>query len=143
MHMGGNVVVVVYVVVTTVVLVAGANENCPIVANGSRDSGCIIFDVASEPRLWPGGAEAMLHERACVRGDCLGRLERGDESESGCREAAWGVTWSAGAAVGEVVIASEPRAWSVAASSGTRERTLEPNRAYRETRDHTAHGSLV
>lgn len=51
MHMGGKVVVVVYVVVTTVVLVAGANENCPMVAYGSIGSAWAIFDAASEPRL--------------------------------------------------------------------------------------------
>ena len=38
-RIGARVVVVVYVVVTTVVLVAGANENWPIVACESRDFG--------------------------------------------------------------------------------------------------------
>jgi hypothetical protein len=60
-HKGGKVVVVVYVVVTTVVLVAGAKENCPIVAYGSIASVCTVFDTPSAP--WPEGVEAMLHNR--------------------------------------------------------------------------------
>jgi hypothetical protein len=49
MHKGGNVVVVVYVVVTTVVLVAGAKENCPIVAYGSTASVCTEGSRSSGP----------------------------------------------------------------------------------------------
>jgi hypothetical protein len=59
-HMGGKVVVVVYVVVTTVVLVAGANENWPMVAYGSIISVCIVVDRPSGPGPCPGGGEAMM-----------------------------------------------------------------------------------
>jgi len=62
MHMGGKVVVVVYVVVTTVVLVAGAIENCPMVAYGSVTSVCTVLDTPSA--LGPAAleAEAMLQD---------------------------------------------------------------------------------
>jgi hypothetical protein len=60
-HKGGKVVVVVYVVVTTVVLVAGANENWPMVAYGSVSSVCTDVARASVPR--PAGGEAMLWRR--------------------------------------------------------------------------------
>jgi len=55
------VVVVVYVVVTTVVLVAGAKENCPMVAYGSVASPCTVLDTRSAPG--PEALEAMLHKR--------------------------------------------------------------------------------
>lgn len=56
-HKGGKVVVVVYVVVTTVVLVAGAKENCPMVAYGSTASLCT--DVERPSGLGPEAAEAI------------------------------------------------------------------------------------
>jgi hypothetical protein len=55
------VVVVVYVVVTTVVLVAGAKENCPMVAYGSVASACTVL--ATPSALGRAALEAMLDER--------------------------------------------------------------------------------
>jgi hypothetical protein len=55
------VVVVVYVVVTTVVFVAGAKENCPMVAYGSAASVCTVL--ATPSALGRAALEAMLHER--------------------------------------------------------------------------------
>jgi hypothetical protein len=49
---------VVYVVVTTVVFVAGAKENCPMVAYGSTASACAEGNRPSAPG--PEAAEAML-----------------------------------------------------------------------------------
>jgi hypothetical protein len=60
------VVVVVYVVVTTVVLVAGAKENCPMVAYGSVASVCTV--VATPSALGPAALEAMLRGRDGGRG---------------------------------------------------------------------------
>lgn len=57
MQRGGKVVVVVYVVVTTVVFVAGANENCPMVAYGSMTGGITAVERPLGP--CPGGGEAM------------------------------------------------------------------------------------
>mgnify|MGYP003629407530 CR=1 FL=1 len=69
-HNGGKVVVVVYVVVTTVVLVAGAKENCPIVAYGSTTSFCTVVNRPSGPR--PEAGEAILRSLVLGRGRVRG-----------------------------------------------------------------------
>lgn len=61
-RMGASVVVVVYVVVTTVVLVAGANENWPMVACESLDFGRL-----RAPRPWL--LEDMVGSKAVCRGE--------------------------------------------------------------------------
>lgn len=45
------------------------------VAYGSIASACIVFDMASEPRLWPEGAETMLHSRAKLKSSVFGAVQ--------------------------------------------------------------------